>query len=189
MVIYSLRDVFGFQYTLRGHVALLVALFAVFLAQAVIAVVADTQSLKIYFAVGVVIPPVAIIFILFRMYLQPFEWFLYSSFITLLIEFGACVLLLLIKFAAIGIFWLSILFLKSDWGLSSTLLSACTVLELLLYVVLECKLANTLDQLSHLNNVPPAEINRMLRELRGRRDVGRPVAGAGVVPNGHVRAD
>ena len=172
MAIPTLREVFGFQYTQLGHVVLLLLLFALCLAQVVIAVVDEYHW--IYFAVGITIPPVACLFILIRMYIQPLKSFIYSIYITLIvIELVAYVIHMALKLSAL--FWLI-----SVWRGNEVALVACIVFELALDTLLKWKLFYTVVQ---LKVGTPAEINRTLREFRGKR------GGAGQIANEHVPND
>ena len=156
-----------------GHVVLLLVLFALCLAQMVIAVVDEYHW--IYFAVGITIPPVACLFILIRMYIQPLKSFIYNIYITLIIELVAYVIHIGLKSTALVVLFISV------WRGNEVVLVACTVLELELDTLLESKLLHTMAQLI---DGTPAEINRTLREFRGRRGGAGCTAGSGIVPNG-----
>ena len=183
MAIPTLREVFGFQYTQLGHVVLLLVLFAVCLAQLVIV----DEYYSIYFVVGIIIPPVAGVFLLIRMYIQLLKSFIYSIYITLIVELAAYVFHVGLKSTVLVLLFISVWILKIRvWSLNSTLLTAYIVLELVLDVLLEFKLMNIIAQLYKGTPEEHNRINRMLRELRGRRGGAGRAAAAGVVPNEHI---
>ena len=187
-----LIEVFGIDYTHRGHVALLLLLFTVCITQLVISIAEGDRiarpdgvlSLKTLCAAGISFPLVGSLCLLIRMYIKPLKWFYYSIFSTLTIEMAVSLLPFSLKAAEIILLFFDVWMINtSSWSQSWTLLIACSVLELVLVVFYDVRMLITIIE---FKTGARAEINRMLREVRGRSDGTGFVAGVGLVPNGHL---
>ena len=171
------RKIFSFQYTLLSHVALLSALFAVSLSQAVIAANRKYHVIYMFTVAGLILPIVASFFMYVRCCTRKFKSFILRTMGILFIEFTAYVaheVFVVMKPIAFGFL------LFNNWSLHATLLIACTVFELVLNALHVYKLQFALMRLTYGSR---AQRDRMLEELWDAEIDTEPAAGETVVPN------
>ena len=158
------RDIFSYQYTLVAHVALLLLLFAVCLAPVMIVFVNNN---KIDFVVGIILPPVASLFVCVRVFIRQLDTFCIVVICsTLILEIMAYVFHLLMITVSLGVGTFNV------WSLNEMLIIAGLLEVMLVYKVmpgLVCMMCGT-----------PEQRNLTLAEFRckHRRSVGKKSEGA-----------
>ena len=172
----TVHDFIDFRYSRPAHVALLLVLLVVWLAQVVIAAVAGFKYyVAVYFAFGIVVPVLAVVLVYVRVlpFVEKFEWFA-----------GDTVGVELVGYAIhMGLNAVALSPLINELSCSATkryavLLIACTVLEYLLEALLVYKLVAALV---HLWRGSQEQTEKTLAELKGkgRREGAGPGVGAG----------
>ena len=164
------RDLIYFRYSRSVHVLLLLTLFVVFIAQAVIAAVAGLKCeyrgyfMAAYYAVGLVVPVLAGVLVIVRVrpFVEQFFWFSGDSVVVELIGYATHMSLNAVAFTLLI---KDLIRTADNLQVYHWLLTACTVLEYLLETILIYKLMAAMVRLWFGTEQQKAET---LAELKGK---------------------